>query len=324
MFNLADTLLSTNLLPTLPYHLTHWVPGSTPLTTTPVVLSTIAGYLATIFTIQHLLRDSKPYVLNTWFRAHNIVLSVGSGILLWLMAEEIGPLVWKHGFRWGICNEAAWTPRMEFYYIINYYIKYVELIDTVFLALKKKDLAFLHVFHHAATALLCWNQLNGKTSVSWTVITLNLFVHVIMYYYYYGTAGGRRFWWKQHVTTMQITQFVIDISIVYYATFQLFASRFHSQYSFLPKTADCAGSENAALFGCGLLSSYLFLFIQFFIRTYVLKGKKKATVAPGSKLANGSIKANGINGTPVASNGYANGHTNGHVNGHAHANGKRA
>ena len=30
--------------------------------------------------------------------------------------------------------------RLEFYYMVNYYIKYVELIDTVFLALKKKPL----------------------------------------------------------------------------------------------------------------------------------------------------------------------------------------
>lgn len=29
----------------------------------------------------------------------------------------------------------------------------------------------------------------------------------------------------------------------------------------LPKIDDCAGSEGAALFGCGLLTSYLFLFI---------------------------------------------------------------
>ena len=30
--------------------------------------------------------------------------------------------------------------RMEFFYIINYYFKYWELVDTVFLALKKKPL----------------------------------------------------------------------------------------------------------------------------------------------------------------------------------------
>lgn len=32
---------------------------------------------------------------------------------------------------------------MEFYYIINYYFKYLELVDTVFLALKKKPLGQL-------------------------------------------------------------------------------------------------------------------------------------------------------------------------------------
>lgn len=113
--------------------------------------------------------------------------------------------------------------RLQTFYIINYFIKYYELLDTVFLVLKKKPLgsspsreaslcpfpgapcltlspasarpsAFLHVFHHSATAVLCFTQLEGETSVQWVVITINLLVHVIMYYYYFATAGGKKLW----------------------------------------------------------------------------------------------------------------------------------
>jgi fatty acid elongase 3 len=154
-------------------------------------------------------------------------------------------------------------------------------------------LAFLHVFHHSATALLCYSQLGGKTSISWTVITLNLSVHVLMYYYYYATAGGKRIWWKKYLTTMQIVQFVIDLFIVYFGTWQHFAFRYNPT---MPHVGDCAGSESAAIFGCGLLTSYLGLFINFYIQTY----KKPAK---GSKATNGKA----TNGHAKTTNGHANG-----------------
>ncbi|EIN13748.1 elongase of fatty acids ELO [Punctularia strigosozonata HHB-11173 SS5] len=300
MAPLADFLVTHLPLPNVPYHYTHYVVGKTPLSTTPEVVAGLVGYLVLVFGLREYMKDKQPLKLTTLFQLHNVLLSSGSLLLLTLMMEEIAPIAWKHGIFYAMCHQSSWTRRMEFYYMINYYFKYWELADTVFLALKKKPLAFLHVFHHSATALLCWSQLNGKTSVSWVVITLNLAVHVLMYYYYYATAGGAKIWWKKYLTSMQITQFVIDLFVVYFATYSYYASTHWASFD-LPRLGSCAGTENAALFGCGLLTSYLFLFINFYIQTY----KKPARAKP---LVNGNSTANGV----ANGNGVVNGHAKGH------------
>jgi len=284
MAPIADALLAilAPVLPYLPESYVSWKPSVTPLSTWPAVSAALVMYLSTIFGIQSLLKDQQPKRLNTLFQVHNVFLCLGSGILLVLMVEEIAPIIWKYGVFYAFCGEGAWTPRLEFYYIVNYAFKYVELIDTVFLALKKKPLTFLHVFHHSATAALCFTQLNGKTSVSWVVISLNLAVHVLMYYYYYATAGGAKIWWKKYITTMQIAQFVIDLFSTYFATYSHFAYKYAPS---LPVYGDCSGAESAALTGCGLLTWYLVLFIQFYRKTYQAEAARKANSVNGT--ANG-------------------------------------
>jgi fatty acid elongase 3 len=103
------------------------------------------------------MRNHPPHKLTPLFRAHNMFLSVGSLVLLVLMLEEIVPIIMKEGIYAAMCAEASWTPvrvlapfvperrsidvqRMEFYYLINYSFKYLELLDTIFLAFKKKPL----------------------------------------------------------------------------------------------------------------------------------------------------------------------------------------
>ncbi|GAA5896519.1 elongation of very long chain fatty acids protein [Sporobolomyces salmoneus] len=273
------SFLSSLPLPQLPYAVQRWIPGQSPFSTHTEVVAALAAYLAIIFGGQFLMKGSKPYRFQPLFMLHNFLLSTGSGLVLALMLEEIIPIIYKHGWFYAICNNDAWTPRLETYYIINYYFKYWELADTVFLVVKKKPLMFLHVFHHTATAALCYTQLNGRTSVSWVPIVANLTVHVFMYYYYFMTAAGYKIWWKKYLTTLQITQFVIDLFIVYFASYAYFAATYFPTW---PTPGSCAGTEGAAIFGCALLTSYLFLFIAFYKKTYnaqVAAGKKKAVAA---------------------------------------------
>jgi len=274
----------------LPYHLTHYVPGETPLSTNKSVATALVSYLAIIFGLRELMKNRPAMKLQALFQIHNVLLTLGSALLLALMAEELLPMWLKHGTFSAACNERSWTRKMEFYYMINYSFKYLELLDTVFLVLKKKPLAFLHVYHHAVTAFLCYTQLNGKTSISWVVIMLNLTVHVLMYYYYYATAGGAKIWWKKYLTSMQITQFIIDLFAVYFGTYSYYVHTYWPKAG-LPYLGNCAGTETAALLGCGVLSSYLVLFIKFYIQTYKKPVKGKKPIANGT--ANGHANGNG-------------------------------
>jgi len=273
-----STVALLNQLPSVPEQYWQWQNGESPLSAHSAVLGAMCTYLAVIFGGQKLMADRKPMKLRPLFMLHNILLSTGSLWLLALMLEQVVPIIYRHGFFYSICHVDAWTPQMVTLYMVNYYFKYWELVDTCFLVVKKKSLQFLHVFHHTATAVLCYSQLNGRTSVSWFVIALNLMVHVVMYYYYFTTTmfPGYKPWYKRLLTSMQISQFVLDLGIVYFASYSYFAAEYTLN---LPTMGTCTGTEGAATFGCLLLTSYLLLFIAFYQKTYKQTQARKASKA---------------------------------------------
>lgn len=118
MAPLADFLLTVLPADVLPYHLSHYVPGKTPLSTMPAVSATLVSYLAIIFGIQEIMRDRPPQKLNTLFRIHNAFLTLGSALLLALMVEEVASIWVKSTTYDTMCNEKSWTPVCSFLFIL--------------------------------------------------------------------------------------------------------------------------------------------------------------------------------------------------------------
>ncbi|KAG0675512.1 Fatty acyl-CoA elongase/Polyunsaturated fatty acid specific elongation enzyme [Kluyveromyces marxianus] len=252
-----------------------FVAGELPLSELFPVMGMIGTYYLVIFGGRAVLKNTEPLKLNFLFQLHNLFLTTLSLTLLVLMVEQLVPMIAKHGLYYAICNQGAWTQPMVTLYYMNYITKYIEFIDTIFLVLKHKKLTFLHTYHHGATALLCYTQLVGTTAISWVPISLNLGVHVVMYWYYFLAAGGIRVWWKEWVTRFQIIQFIIDIGFIYFAVWQKVATDY---FPTLPHCGECVGSTTATFSGCAIISSYLFLFIAFYIEVYRRQGTKKSKV----------------------------------------------
>lgn len=230
------------------------------------IIGIVALYLLFVTKIgPEYMKNRKPMNLRLLMLVYNLYQTIFNGMIVSKMFTTTGAItyLWKH------CCHPIDPAINPFYQHLNetswffFFSKVMDLLDTVFFVLRKKQshISFLHVYHHANMVLFSWvylKYIKGEQGafVGW----LNALVHTIMYSYYFLSALGphmqKYLWWKRYITKLQMTQFVI---IIVYMTTLLIAK------CEVPKTL------TLLLFIQGV--TFLILFTNFYIRSYVVKNK---------------------------------------------------
>eukprot|EP00117_Sycon_ciliatum_P003349 scpid23575/ scgid8180/ Elongation of very long chain fatty acids protein 4; 3-keto acyl-CoA synthase Elovl4; ELOVL fatty acid elongase 4 len=175
----------------------------------------ISTYLLSIFVGQKLMASREAWNLKYVLIVYNFCL-----VLLSLyMSVEFVLAALDNDSSWyceavNYSTERAPT-RMAVICWLYYFSKSIELIETIFFVLRKKNsqVSFLHVFHHTSMVLVWWcvsRWIGG--GISFFSALINCIVHVVMYSYYFlsafGPAAHPYLWWKKYITTFQLLQFV--------------------------------------------------------------------------------------------------------------------
>lgn len=208
---------------------------------------------------------------------HNLILSIGSGILLVALVREMFSLYQRNSMLELFCDpdQVLTSGYHHFLFYINYMFKFYELFDTVLLAVRGKPIRFLHIYHHAITIVLSWAHLRGETCVQWVPLVCNLAVHVVMYGYYAVNAIGYRPWWKRYLTKMQICQFVC---VLFISICVMAIRAFHTITYYIldrPYGYRCHCKDWYTVnFGVAVFASYLLLFLRMYDETYKKKNSK--------------------------------------------------
>jgi elongation of very long chain fatty acids protein 6 len=174
-----------------------------------------------------------------------------------------------HGLYYSVCGIENLTYGGEFYMrgttgswvSLFIFSKLPELIDTVFIVLRKKPLIFLHWYHHFTVLLYTWHSLAERTSNGLWFAAMNYTVHAFMYAFYgFVALGFRPSWFAKYVTMIQIAQMIVGMAI--------------SSYT-LASVPECKTSWENGVGSVAMYASYLILFVQFYQETYCGERRQK-------------------------------------------------
>ena len=164
-----------------------------------------------------------------------------------------------------VATETWSTGTTGFWVMLFIFSKVPELIDTVFIVIRKKPLIFLHWYHHITVLLFCWNAYATKAASGLYFVAMNYSVHALMYGYYCLQAldACPKSFPPILITASQILQMFVGTGVC--------ISCWYYKYQGRP----CANEMSNLIAGAAMYGSYLYLFMDFAVRRYAFPSPKK-------------------------------------------------
>lgn len=232
----------------------------------------IFGYLSAIYLGQIFMRNREPFKLKTALLVWNSALAIFSIVGFVRVYPEMVYTLNKYGFLGSVCKPTYKFSRPACFWICLFCLsKIPELLDTVFLVLKKQKLLFLHVYHHSTVVLFAWFCYSHHLAAARWYCIMNFAVHSIMYTYYALKTMPHIIRIPKSVsmliTTLQTLQMVAGAYVVFYSSYAKLTGQ------------ECDATPVLSISGCIIYLSYLVLFSHFFYKAYCAPkpdGKKRA------------------------------------------------
>ncbi|KAK0068480.1 elongation of very long chain fatty acids protein 4 [Biomphalaria pfeifferi] len=244
-----------------------WLLMSSPVPT----LLIITAYLVFVFQGQKMMKQHQPWDLRSLIVVYNFFLVILSAFMVYEFVMS----------SWTVPGFSLACQRIDYSYDPNsirlagacwwfYFSKLIELMDTVFFVLRKKNsqISFLHVYHHSTMPFLWWLGVRfvggGEAYFS---PTINSMIHVLMYLYYMLSAMGPSMqpylFWKKYMTRLQLAQFWLVLCKTVCAIY-----------------INCGYPLEYQYFLVFYMMSHIVLFSNFYIKTYQGKGKLSVEETP--------------------------------------------
>ncbi|KAH8241407.1 hypothetical protein KR026_000310, partial [Drosophila bipectinata] len=229
----------------------------------------LSSYLLFVLKVgPKLMKNREPFDLRGVIKVYNIFQIVYNS---WMFLYTIHFLFVLRAYDLGCMNtlplDHEHKDRERYFsnlYLIN---KFIDLVETVFFILRKKkrQISVLHVFHHVSMPFAVYIGIiyNGYGGIATSYCLMNVMVHVLMYTYYYLSSVSesvqKSLWWKKYITISQMVQFAIILACITYSLSQ----------------PECTVPKVTSYLSGILNFSFLMLFTNFYVRTYVLADRKR-------------------------------------------------